>query len=307
MRHRFQATALLMIAGAAVFVGGRVWAGGIPVSDALTYTGTLEDATGKPLTGEHYIELKLWHDANSDAEPADCASKSEKKTLISGHFSVLLSAACRDTFARHSDVYVELIIDGATLGRAKLGAVPYAVEADHAVLADNARSAESATGELKTLLDESGSRVTALESATTPTGVIERFNEASSEGVPVQLGAVSWQTQYDIGWALQHSAAAAGCAASSPVGDSEFHHVVLPKPSGSSCAQACAQNGSPLVNCRTSIAIGQVMRTKATAYTDVVATNFNYGCDDNQPRFDEVLGESFPDYYTAYCCCYLAL
>jgi hypothetical protein len=302
MTSKLRAAALLVLVGAAL-AGGRVLAG-IPSSDTLHYSGTLEKANGQPLTGDHFIELKLWHEASGGAEPADCATKSEKYLLVSGHFSVPLPAACVDAIARYSDTFVELIVDGAPLGRAKLGAVPYAVESDHATKADSAKTAESAAGELKSALDKSDSRVTTLESATTPAGVLERFNAASAEGMPVQLGPITWQIQYDIGWALQHSAAAAACAASSPERDSSQHHIVLPKPSGSTCTQACASNGAPFAACRTSIAIGQITLTKAAAYTDPVATNYNYGCGDGQSYYDEVASPGFPAYYTAYCCCY---
>lgn len=141
MTSKLRAAALLVLVGAA-FAGGRALAG-IPSSDTLHYSGILEKASGEPLTGDHFIELKLWHEASGGAEPADCATKSEKYPLISGHFSVPLPAACVDAIARYSDTFVELIVDGAPLGRAKLGTVPYAVKAD------SAKTAESAAGELK--------------------------------------------------------------------------------------------------------------------------------------------------------------
>ena len=56
--------------------------------------------------------------------------------------------------------------------------------------------------------------------------------------------------------------------------------------------------------CRTSIAIGSVKATQATAYTDVVALNYNYGCGDSQSGYDEVAGVGLNSSYTAYCCCY---
>jgi hypothetical protein len=40
--------------------------------------------------------------------------------------------------AREPDLWAEVVVDGASLGRAKLGAVPFAVEAAHA-MADQGR------------------------------------------------------------------------------------------------------------------------------------------------------------------------
>ena len=41
-----------------LFLGARAWAGGIPANDVLKYSGTLEDADGKALTGKRFIEVK---------------------------------------------------------------------------------------------------------------------------------------------------------------------------------------------------------------------------------------------------------
>jgi hypothetical protein len=301
MTRSLRTASLLASLGALLIVAGRVWAGGIPTSDALHYSGTLADASGAPLTGEHFIEVKLWHNADSDADPADCATKSEKRTLQSGGFSVLLPAACREAIARYPDMFVEVIVDGATLGRAKLGAVPYAVEADHAEKAD---TAEAAAGGLKATLDSAAERSAALEAATTPGGVVERFNAATNDGTPVRLGPVEYQTEYDIGWALQHAAAAGGCAAASPNSDSSSHHIVLVKPSAVTCEQACLSSGR-FTKCRTSIAVGSIAKNQAKSYSDIVSINYNYVCQDNQAAYDEVLGQGLNDgSYSAYCCCY---
>jgi len=47
------------------------------------------------------------------------------------------------------------------------------------------------------------------------------------------------------------------------------------------------------------------MPKQATAYTDIVSLNYNYGCGDNQAAYDETKGQGTADgSYTAYCCCY---
>jgi hypothetical protein len=290
--------ALSAVAVCALLLGSRVWAGGVPGDDALRYAGTLEGADG-PLIGDHFIEVKFWHDAKSETEPADCTTGSKKIAVRNGHFSMPLPAACRDAVTRYPELFVEVSVGGASLGRAKLGAVPYALEAEHAVTADRPE------GELKKALADSTERVVALEAATTPGAVVERFNAAVAEGAQVQLGDVAWAaTQYDPRWVMQHAAASAGCAASSPDSDSTWNHVVLVKPSGVTCAAACATNAPDYPTCRIAIAVGSILPRQATAYTDLVGLNYKYSCDDGQSAYDEVLGQGLTSSYSSYCCCY---
>jgi hypothetical protein len=285
-----------------LFLGARAWAGGIPADDVLKYSGALEDADGKPLTGKRFVEVKFWRGSAADGDAPECRTESTEVTLEAGHFSVQLPAACKQAISQHADVKIEVMVNGASFGREALHAVPYAVEADHATRADHA---DRATGALETSLSSADKRVTDLEAATTPAAVVDHFNEAVNNGATVQLARVNWATAFDIGWALQHAAAAGACAAASPVGDSGSHHVVLPKPGGVTCTNACMLNSAGFTNCRTAIAIGSVMRTQATAYTDNVALNYNYSCEDSQSAYDEVAGQGLTSSYTTYCCCYL--
>lgn len=140
----------------------------------------------------------------------------------------------------------------------------------------------------------------------TPDQVLTKLNSATDTGT-VELGPVTFpDARYDLRWAMQHAAAAGACAAVSPIGDSGIAHTVLPKPSGVTCASACLNNGGVTNTCRTSIAIGLIRLTQATAYNQSVATNYNYGCNDNQAAYDEILGQGMAGgaSYTAYCCCY---
>ena len=136
--------------------------------------------------------------------------------------------------------------------------------------------------------------------------VLAKFNQATTAGGTTTLGAVNYSSaDFDLRWAMAHAAAAGACAAASPVGDSPINHVVTPKPAGVTCAAASNANTGGVYNlCRTSIAIGAIRPTKATAYTNVLANNYNYGCTDNQASYDEVLGQGLDSSYAAYCCCY---
>lgn len=147
-------------------------------------------------------------------------------------------------------------------------------------------------GDTLTAADLNGN-FAALAAGQTPAQILQSFNTAT-------VG-----TAADLRWMIQHGAAGAACAAASPVGDSGSGHVVLPKPNGVTCTAACAANtGGNYASCRTSIAIGSILPTQATSYTDVVSQNYNYGCGDNQSAYDETMGKGLTTSYTAYCCCY---
>lgn len=135
---------MLIASSVGAFFVGRAFAGGIPGTGALTYAGTLEDAMGAPLTGGPYnVEVKLWSALSAGTEL--CTTGSMSVTLMNGRFSLTLPDDCTAQIQDNSDAAAEVLVDGQSLGRAKLGAVPYAVEALHAVSADSAATATMAT------------------------------------------------------------------------------------------------------------------------------------------------------------------
>ena len=144
---------------AAAFVGGRAWAGGIPAAGALNYSGLLQDPTGTPVSGTQYIEVKLWNDPTASAAAnllCDTMTPSAV-ALTNGRFSITLPDKCTSQVSANSGVWAEVIVgptanSTASLGRAKIGAVPFAVEANHAVSADSATAAATASGALATQL-----------------------------------------------------------------------------------------------------------------------------------------------------------
>lgn len=161
------------------------------------------------------------------------------------------------------------------------------------------------TGDTLTAADLNANFAT-LSAGQAPDRIVTNFNAGVAAGASVTLGAIKPAAPlYDLRWMAQHAAAAGGCAAASQVGDSAAGHVVLPKPKGVTCTTACAANtGGSYTKCRTSIAVGTIRPTQATAYTDVVSMNYNYGCEDAQSDYDEVAGQGLNNSYTAYCCCY---
>lgn len=136
------------------------------------------------------------------------------------------------------------------------------------------------------------------------TGVGDNASDITANTSAINSNAAAISTVDEIRWMIQHGAAAGACAAYAPVGVSPISRGVFPHEAGVTCTTTCATNAGTRNQCLTSIAIGSIRTTKATAYTDLLATNYNYGCNDSQASYDEVLGQGLNSSYTAYCCCY---
>lgn len=111
-------------------------AAGIPEADALTYTGYLEGADGVALSGAHSIAVYFY--ATEAATKDLCSGKLGTTKLVAGRFQVPLPAECVDAVKASPDIWVGVEVDGSSLGRTKLGLLPYALEAGHATNADAA-------------------------------------------------------------------------------------------------------------------------------------------------------------------------
>jgi len=112
------------------YYASRARAAGIPQIAALVYSGTLTDGTGRPLTGSRSVQLQIYAAATGGG--ALCQSTATTVSLVSGTFRVPLGHDCVAVVHANPDLYIDVLVDGASVGRAKLGAVPYAVEADTA-------------------------------------------------------------------------------------------------------------------------------------------------------------------------------
>ena len=124
-------------------------AAGVPTQDPLYYTGYLED-TGTPLNGPHLIQVNLWTDRTStDTANRVCTTVPVGSTQVTdGRFRLPLDPGCVASVHANPDLYVEVVVDGAPLPRSKVGAVPYALEAD---------TASHAAGDLLTRLNAAAS------------------------------------------------------------------------------------------------------------------------------------------------------
>jgi hypothetical protein len=128
-------------ASALTLLAVRARAAGIPEADGMTYTGYLEDGEGQPLAGEHSIAVQFWESA--EATDDLCTGSLDSAELQSGRFQVPLPVSCSDAVKESPDVWVSVSVDGASLGRTKLGTVPYALEAGRATTAATAGSLQS--------------------------------------------------------------------------------------------------------------------------------------------------------------------
>jgi hypothetical protein len=163
-RFRAMSTKYVSFALGAVLIafalgyGVRVLADGAPTEQPLFYSGTLESA-GQLVSGAHTVSLGLY--SAEQGGTALCALEREAD-VEAGRFRIDV-AECAEAMRANADVWVAVAfrgsdgVDHAIEGRAKVGAVPYALEADRAKVADAAGGALQDT--VQALMD----RVAALE------------------------------------------------------------------------------------------------------------------------------------------------
>jgi hypothetical protein len=278
---------------------------GIPGTAALQYSGTLAD-NGVPVNGSKTVTVALWSAAAGGTRM--CVATGSVP-VTAGRFMLPLGDDCTDQVRANRDLWVETSVDAVSFGRKKLGAAPYAVEAERSGTAGALRGTPVATtapveGQVLAL---SGGRWTPVAPPSdSPAQALAKVNDAVAAGGALKLGALTpSDPRFDLRWMVMHGAAAAACAAASPVKDSSRGHLVIPRHPGMTCTQQCATSpGAVQTACRTAIAIGSIRASQARAYSDVVSQNYNYGCDDNMNAYDETAGSGLDDSYAAYCCCY---
>jgi len=127
------------IAALAGIVWGGSWlvrAEGIPAEPTMYYAGTLEES-GVPVNGTRDIRLTLWNDEFSvDTTNRLCRVIPETDTMVdNGRFRIPLrdDGACTEGIRGDTEVWVEVNVEGTSLGRSRIGAVPYAVESESAL------------------------------------------------------------------------------------------------------------------------------------------------------------------------------
>jgi hypothetical protein len=124
----------------------RARAAGIPTTNPLIYTGYLETPAGAPVEAAVSVALGLWT-AQTDGTKV-CNAPARAVTPVAGRFQIELPQECVAAVAANTDLWLEPTIGGTALGRSKVGAAPYAVEAKHAVVADSATAGGPLADEL---------------------------------------------------------------------------------------------------------------------------------------------------------------
>jgi hypothetical protein len=171
-----------MIGLAIGYATGRARAANIPATEPMVYSGALTDAAGAPLSGTRNLQLALWDQATLGA--SQCATAPTSVTLgPAGTFQLPLPDACTAVVHARADLWLEVIVDNTPIGRSKLGAVPFAVEAD---------TARNAAGAL-------GTRLGAIESrlARDTGGTAQRICSGSTP-----IGSSNWRVYDGIAIAL---------------------------------------------------------------------------------------------------------
>ena len=165
----------LLIAFALGF-GVRVLADGAPTTQPLFYAGTL-DSGGQPVSGQHTVTLELY---GGEVGGEALCSVERQADVEQGRFRIDVSD-CADTMREDADVWIAVAFRGADgvshaiEGRAKVGAVPYALEADRAKIAG------AADGALLTTLNQLTDRVAALEGGAPSSSVFWAIASASPD------------------------------------------------------------------------------------------------------------------------------
>ena len=127
----FGLSLLAVVAIGSAYFLGRARAAGVPTTTPLTYSGTLTDTAGVAINGSKNLQVQFWDMAT--AGTVVCTTGSAAQTLVNGGFSIALPDPCVAVIHSTQDVWAEVLVDGASTGRTKIGAVPYALEADSAV------------------------------------------------------------------------------------------------------------------------------------------------------------------------------
>jgi hypothetical protein len=171
--------ALSLFAGG--LAGTRVWAAGAPGIAALTYSGTLEGADGTPLTGNPQVQIGFYG-AQSGGTPV-CQTESASIALDPrGRFSIALPETCTAAVRGNPNLWSEVLVNGSSLGRAKIGAVPYALEA-----------ASAAQGAIR-VSDKTAAAARICSGSTTAGNTDWAVVDASTLTTTVDMGACGFAT-----------------------------------------------------------------------------------------------------------------
>jgi hypothetical protein len=134
IRRRDSALYLAGLATAAIFAAGyqlgRARADGIPSAPTMFY-GVSLDENGAPVSGTRDLRVRFFDAEMGGAQL--CETLANSTTVTQGRARIALSETCRTAVQQNVNVWVEFAVGGNVVGaRSRVGAVPYAVEAQRA-------------------------------------------------------------------------------------------------------------------------------------------------------------------------------
>ncbi len=119
-----------VVAMIAAYRAGRAHADDIPATPSMYYGVTLENA-GVPVNESRILQVRFFSAATGGT--MNCDSGARTLPVANGHVRVPLGSDCVAAVHTSSEQWAEVSVDGMVVGgRSRLGAVPYAVEAQRA-------------------------------------------------------------------------------------------------------------------------------------------------------------------------------
>jgi len=188
LRYRKKIALLVGLFAAVIVTSGLVsyWAStaralSVPKTTPLFYSGLLTDGSGKPLTATSAIVGLDIYDLQTGGN-SKCSMAPASAQLTQGRFRIALSSTCVTVLQDNPDLWIEVTVGAAAMGRTKIGAMPYVLAPDTLKVAGDA----SFTIHSNTDTPTSGSKMLSLKTGkTSPADV---FN-VDSKGY-VGLGSI---------------------------------------------------------------------------------------------------------------------
>ncbi len=116
----------------------------VPQLDPLTYTGVITN-NGVAFAGDRDIKLSVCDQPSGGT--CQCQTGSALVPVDSnGRFKILLPATCVAALRAAQEPYIDVLVSAASIGRVKVGAVPYAIESVHSANSDTVALVDFAGG-----------------------------------------------------------------------------------------------------------------------------------------------------------------
>ena len=116
---------VLVLGAALTYWSRRAAAEGVPATDPLWFSGTLTDG-GAPVDGVRDVTIRMFDAGSGGAEV--CTTVAAGAPVTAGRFRIALGADCVTAVHAAPELWVQVEVGGVSLGRTKIGAVPYALE-----------------------------------------------------------------------------------------------------------------------------------------------------------------------------------